>query len=429
MQGFSFAGRSAIRPLNSLYFSLFLRYFSRLHRTSFSQIPQGLFTELIGLALLFSLFQMFAGCRQAGSRQWDKDPWMLNTPGGVVDLRTGKMREHRADDYMTKMTAVSPGGDRPRWKAFMKQITDGDEELQRYLQRIAGYSLTGDTREQELYFFWGTGNNGKSVFVLVISGILNDYHTASSIETFTASKFDRHPTEIAKLHGARLVTAAETEEGRRWSEARIKELTGGDKISGRFMRQDFFEFYPQFKLLFIGNHMPTLRIVNKAITRRFNRIPFNVTIPDDQVNKNLAAELKAQEGPAILAWQIEGCLEWQKIGMCPPKVVTDATEAYLESQDVLGEWIEECWKNSTSGFISSTEAFASWQTWADARQEWVGSVKSLVARLEDHAPGAFDLTNAAIASGSESTTPSRTTDPTWFTTQIDVCFNDTSSPI
>jgi putative DNA primase/helicase len=315
--------------------------------------------------------------------QWDKDPWVINTPGGVVDLRTGKLREHRIDDYMTKIAAASPGGDCPRWKEFLKQITDGNEDLQRYLQRIAGYSLTGNTREQELYFFWGTGNNGKSVWVLVISGILNDYHVTAPIETFTASKFDRHPTELAKLHSARLVTAAETEEGRRWNEARIKELTGGDKVSGRFMRQDFFDFIPQFKLLFLGNHMPTLRIVNKAITRRFNRIPFNVTIADDQVNKNLAAEFKAQEGPGILAWAIEGCLEWQRIGMCPPKVVTDATEAYLESQDVLGEWMGECWEKNAFGFISATEAFASWQPWAEARQEWVGSVKTLSARLED----------------------------------------------
>ena len=315
--------------------------------------------------------------------QWDKDPWVINTPGGVVDLRTGKLREHRADDYMTKITAASPGGDCPRWKQFLKQITNGDEDLQRYLQCMAGYFLTGNTREQELYFFWGTGNNGKSVWVLVISGILNDYHVQSSIETFTASKFDRHPTELAKLCGARLVTASETEEDRRWSEARIKDLTGQDMISARWMRQDFFSFYPQFKLLFLGNHMPTLRVVNKAISRRFNRIPFNFTISDDQVNKNLAAELKAQEGPGILAWAIEGCLKWQEEGMNPPKVVTDATEAYLESQDVIGEWLEDCFERDAYGWVSSTDFFNSWQPWAEARQEWVGSVKRLSMKLED----------------------------------------------
>ena len=238
------------------------------------------------------------------------------------------------------------------------------------------------TTEQELFFFYGTGMNGKGVWVLVVSDILNDYHVSSSIETFTASKYERHPTELAKLRGKRLVTASETEEGRRWAEARIKELTGGDKISARFMRQDFFSFYPQFKLLFLGNHMPTLRVVNKAITRRFNRIPFCVTIPDDQINKNLAAELK-QEAPGILAWMIEGCLEWQRIGLCPPKVVTDATESYLESQDVIGEWIEECWERDSYGFVSSRDAFNSWKPWAEERHEYVGSERTFAARLED----------------------------------------------
>jgi putative DNA primase/helicase len=314
--------------------------------------------------------------------QWDTDPWLLNTPGGVVDLHTGKMRPHRADDYMTMITVVAPGGDCPRWKKFMNQITGGDGELQRYLQRISGYALTGDTREQQLFFYYGTGNNGKSVWVLVVSYIMNDYHASTSIETFTASKYERHPTELAKLRGKRLVTASETEEGRRWAEARIKELTGGEKIDARFMRQDFFSFYPQFKLLFGGNHMPTLRVVNKAITRRFNRIPFNVTIPDDQVNINLAAELK-EEASGILAWMIEGCLEWQRIGLCPPKVVTDATDSYLESQDVLGEWLEECLERDSYGFVSSRDLFNSWRPWADEREEYVGSETKFVGRLED----------------------------------------------
>jgi putative DNA primase/helicase len=308
---------------------------------------------------------------------------LLNTPNGVVDLRTGIIREHRADDYMTMIASASPEGDCPRWREFMRQITNGDEELQRYHQRISGYALTGITREQELFFNYGTGNNGKSVFVLVISGILNDYHTSASIETFTVSKYERHPTELAKLRGKRLVTASETEEGRRWSEARIKELTGGDLIDARFMRQDFFSYYPQFKLMFNGNHMPTLRVVNKAIVRRFNRIPFTFTVSTDQINKNLADELK-QEAPGILNWMIEGCLEWQRIdGLRPPKIVTDATDSYLESQDVLGEWLEECCVKDAQAWTSTTDFFNSWKPWAEERQEYVGSVKSFSTRLED----------------------------------------------
>jgi putative DNA primase/helicase len=157
--------------------------------------------------------------------QWDRDPWLLNTPGGVIDLRTGKLRKHELDDFMTKQTAVSPAGKCPLWKKFLSEVTGGDTELQRYLQRVAGYCLTGITREQELFFFYGSGGNGKGVWVIAISGILKDYHRSASIETFTISHTDRHPTDLAGLMGARLVTASETEDGRRWSEARIKELT------------------------------------------------------------------------------------------------------------------------------------------------------------------------------------------------------------
>jgi putative DNA primase/helicase len=332
--------------------------------------------------------------------QWDTDPWLLNTPDGVVDLHTGKLREHRIDDYMTKRAAVSPGGKCPLWRKFMTDITGGDSELQRYLQRVAGYCLTGDTSEQELFFFYGSGNNGKGVWVQTISGVLRDYHEPSSIETFTVARSERHPTELAALRGARLVTAAETEEGRRWAEARIKEMTGGDKITARFMRQDFFSYTPAFKLLFSGNHMPALRTVNKAITRRFNRIPFAVTIPDDKVDPHLADKLKA-EGRGILAWMIEGCREWQRIGLSPPKAVTEATESYLQSEDILGAWLEECCELDPNAWASATDLFESWKRWAANREEWVGSVKTLSQRLEDR--GGFtrrrspDLTKRGFA--------------------------------
>jgi putative DNA primase/helicase len=318
----------------------------------------------------------------ATTDQWDADPWLLNTPDGVVDLHTGKLRKHRATDYMTNQTAVSPKGQCPQWMAFLQEITEGDVELQRYLQRISGYSLTGVTIEQELYFFYGSGNNGKGVWTRAVAGILHEYHRPTSIETFTVAKFERHPTELAALHSARLVTAAETEEGRRWAEARIKEMTGGDEMQARFMRQDFFDFFPQFKLLFSGQHMPILRAVNKAIARRFNRIPFTVTIPDDKVNKNLTEELKP-EWPGILAWMIEGCQEWQRIGMCPPKAVIDATESYLESEDILGEWIDECCIRDANAWESSTALFNSWKAWAVGREEWIGSEKTFSAKLED----------------------------------------------
>jgi putative DNA primase/helicase len=318
----------------------------------------------------------------ATTDQWDADPWLLNTPGGVVDLRTGQMREHRPGDYMTKQTAVAPAGDCPRWKAFLDEVTAGDRELQAYLQGVSGYCLTASTREQQLFFLYGSGRNGKGVYLQTISGIMGAYHRATSIETFTASQSERHPTELAALRGARLVTAAETEDGRRWAEARIKEMTGGDKITARFMRQDFFEFFPQFKLMFSGNHMPTLRTVNKAITRRFNRVPFAVTIAEEKMNVYLTEELKA-EWPGILKWMVQGSLMWQRSGLKAPQAVVAATGQYLESQDVLGEWLAECCELAPGYWESIRELFDKWKPWAEARGEWVGSKNKFSQKLED----------------------------------------------
>ena len=273
--------------------------------------------------------------------QWDADPWLLNTPDYVIDLRTGVQRTHSPEDYITRLAAVSPGGECRTWHAFLDRVTAGDKELQSFLQRVAGYSLTGITTEHALFFLYGKGANGKSVFVNTIAGILADYHKTAPIETFTASHGDRHPTDLARLRGARAVTATETEEGRRWAESRIKALTGGDRISARFMRQDFFEYMPQFKLIIAGNHKPGLRSVDEAIRRRFNLVPFTVTIPPDERDPKLTEKLKA-EWPGILQWMVAGCLEWQRIGLAPPKVVTEATAAYLEAEDAVLAWTEEC---------------------------------------------------------------------------------------
>ena len=212
----------------------------------------------------------------ATTEQWDLDPWLLNTPAGVWDLRKGEVRSQRPSDYCTKITMVSADGECPLFIDFLEEVLGSDQGLVAYLRRVIGYALTGSTQEHALFFAYGTGANGKSVLFNTISGILGDYQKAAPIETFTASMSDRHPTDLAGLRGARLVTAVETEEGRRWAESRIKTLTGGDKISARFMRNDFFEYGPQFKLLVAGNHKPGLRAVDEAMRRRFHLIPFAV---------------------------------------------------------------------------------------------------------------------------------------------------------
>ena len=193
---------------------------------------------------------------------------------------------------------MHPSGDCPRWLQFLDEITGGNVELQQFLQRIAGYSLTGSTREHALFFAYGTGGNGKGVFLNTLSAILADYAAVAPMEAFIATQGERHPTDLAGLRGARLVTSQETEEGRRWAESKIKALTGGDPITARFMRQDFFTYPPTFKLVIAGNHKPALRGVDEAIRRRFHLVP--VHRHDRQTRTAIFPKSCKPEWPGIL---------------------------------------------------------------------------------------------------------------------------------
>jgi len=317
----------------------------------------------------------------ATTEQWDVDPRLLNTPGGIIDLRTGEKRPVRIDDYLTKITAVAPGGQCPTWDAFLRRVTRDDQELVAFLGRLCGYALTGSTREYALFFLYGTGANGKSVFLSTVASILGDYHTTAAIETFSVSKSDRHPTELAHLRGARLVTAIETEESHGWAESKIKLLTGGDKIACRFMRGDLFEFVPSFKLIIAGNHMPGLRSVDEAISRRLHLIPFSVTIPKEERDMQLFEKLKA-EWPGILSWMIRGCREWQASGLQPPDVVRNATAAYLQAEDVLATWIDEHCQLDPQAWEPTAKLFASWSAWANQAGEPAGAKKNFVQNLQ-----------------------------------------------
>ena len=316
---------------------------------------------------------------------WDADPWLLNTPIGVVDLRTGQLRAHRPEDYMTKMTAVGPSSAGcPTFMSFLARIAKEDEEHISYLRRMLGYSLTGVTREQALFFGHGTGGNGKGVFVKVVSGIWKDYHTQASMEMFMASKTDRHPTDLAGLRGARLVTATETEKGRQWAEARIKALTGEDLIRARFMRQDEFTYEATYKLFMIGNSTPRFEGgVDEAMRRRLHLIPFDVKIPEAERDRELADKLKA-EAESILQWCIEGCLEWQRIGLNPPTTVVSATASYLADEDTVLAWIDDKCTFNADKFESSSALFASWSAWARANGEAAGSRKDFAKAIVSH---------------------------------------------
>jgi putative DNA primase/helicase len=257
-------------------------------------------------------------------RQWDTDPRLLNTPGGVVDLRTAVLCPHRPEDYLTKITTVDadPNCPTPLWTAFSHRVTGNDPELIAFLQRMAGYCLTGSIEEHALIFHYGIGANGKSTFFNVLSGILGDYHTTAPIETFIASHNEHHPTDLAGLQSARLVSAIETKEGRHWDESKLKAVTGGEPISARVMRQDSFKYMPQFKVLIAGNHKPALRTVDEAIRRRLHLIPWASSSPSPNAIRSSVRSCGANGRASSPGWCKAACAGESSAWPRPPSSPT-----------------------------------------------------------------------------------------------------------
>ena len=312
--------------------------------------------------------------------EWDKDPWLLNTPSGTVDLRTGRMRAHAQADLITKITSVAPKkGDAPVWFNFLKQVTKDDVPLREFLQRMSGYVLTGDTREECLFFCYGAGGNGKGTFVGALFNILADFAANATMDTFLSSRHERHSTDLAMLRGARLVTASETAEGRCWDEQRVKAMTGNDPVTARFMRQDNFTYLPRFKLLLLGNNKPVLRTVDDAWRRRFHIVPFTYTPPEKDLR--LKARL-VDEYPRILNWMIDGCLMWQSDGLKVPQRVLDETADYFAAQDTFAEWVAACCETKASFVDTSARLFRSWKAFAETGGEPVATSKALADRLQ-----------------------------------------------
>jgi len=312
---------------------------------------------------------------------FDADPWALNTPVGVIDLKTGKIRGHGPADLFTKATTVAPSGDCPRWLRFLDEVFQGDAEAVAYTQRWCGYALTGSTREHAFLFVYGPGGNGKSVLLNTLAHVMGDYATTADMELFTVGNGNSHPTGLADLRGARLVLAQETEQGRALAEAKIKAMTGGDRIKARFMRQDFFEFQPVFKLVMTGNHRPVIRNPDDAMRRRLHLLPLTYKPPSP--DRDLAEALQA-EAPGILAWAIAGCLDWQRerLGTC--KAMKGATADYFAEQDLIAQWLAERCEQVPQGEVPSSALFRDWQGYAKERGEDAGTSKSFSGALERH---------------------------------------------
>jgi putative DNA primase/helicase len=300
------------------------------------------------------------------------------------------IREQRREDYCTKQTTVDADmrGDCPLWKAFLLRIMDGDQQMVDYLQRVCGYCLTGLVDEHALFFCYGTGANGKSTFAGVMTGIMGvgptGYAAVAPISTFTASAHEQHPTDLAMLRSVRLVVAQETEENRSWAIAKIKMMTGGDPVTARFMRQDFFTYRPEFKIMILGNHKPALHNVDEAIRRRFHLIPFTVTIPPEERDPQLAEKLKA-EHPHIYGWMMQGFEEWDRIGLAPPAKVLAASAAYFADEDTVAAWMAECCHVGKALYDTLMALYPSWKAWAEARGERAGSSKEFAKALDARA--------------------------------------------
>ncbi|WP_165802821.1 phage/plasmid primase, P4 family [Pelagivirga sediminicola] len=303
----------------------------------------------------------------AAPDDFDGDRLLLGTPGGTVDLRTGELREAQREHMVTKQTtiaAANPGGVPQRWLQFMAEIFDGDQEIIGFMQRAAGYALTGMTTEHKLLFLYGTGRNGKSVFLNTLFDIWGDYARRAAAETFLNTMGDKHGTGIAGLQGARLVAGSELPKGKTWDEAVIKDLTGGDVMSGRFMRGDYFDFSPHLTLMIAGNNQPSFRGVDEAIRARVVLVPFLVTIPAERRDKDLPDKLKA-EAPAILRWAIEGALEWQKRGLDVPASIVAASTEYMDDEDTLAQFLTDETAEDAHGFLTTTDLHQRFVYWCD----------------------------------------------------------------
>lgn len=300
----------------------------------------------------------------------DADPYLLGCLNGTLDLRTGTLRPHRREDFITKLVPVeyNPNAKCPLWHAFLWRIMDGNENLIRWLQKAVGYCLTADVSEHVLFILHGVGANGKSVFLRTLLNLLGPYGKPTDPDLLLARYGEAHPTGIADLMGARLAVTIETDEGRRMNETLVKWLTGGDKLKARFMRQDFFEFEPTFKLWIATNHKPMIRGTDDGIWRRLRLIPFAVTIPEHERDPKLIEKLKA-ELPGILRWAVEGCILWQQEGLGMPDEVRAATQAYRQEMDVLAQFLAECCVLEPNAKVFAKHLYPAYVKWCEENGE------------------------------------------------------------
>lgn len=320
------------------------------------------------------------------NKELDVDPMLFNVENGTLDLRTGELKGHRREDFISKLAPVNydVNASCPKWLSFLERIMDNNTNLIDFLQRAVGYALTSDVGEQALFFLYGTGANGKTVFLETIKGMLGDYAKEAEPEILIQKHNEAHPTGVADLLGARFVATTEVGEGRRMNETKVKQLTGGDRLKARFMRQDFFEFYPTHKIFLAANHKPIIKGTDYAIWRRIKLVPFEITIPEKERIPfvKMLATLKA-EWPGILAWAVQGCIKWQTQGLGTPTEVTRATQAYRKEMDIVGDFLEEHCIIDVNAKAKASTLYATYKIWCDTNGEHALTQKVFGSRLTE----------------------------------------------
>jgi putative DNA primase/helicase len=308
--------------------------------------------------------------------QFDSHEFLFNCGNGVINLKTGELLPHNRDYLFTKISNIDydKNADCPNWNNFLQSIFKNDDgsanvEIIEFLQKAVGYTLTGDITEQVMFFLYGTGRNGKSTFINIIQNLLGDYGRQTNSDTFIKKKNDNTVNnDIARLDGARFVSAVESEEGQQLSESLVKQITGGEKISARFLRQEFFEFTPEFKVFFTTNHVPIIKNNDNGIWRRIRLVPFTVTIPKNEVDKDLPRKLE-KELSGIMKWAVDGCLKWQREGLGEPEAVMKATNEYRQDMDILGPYLDENIIIHPSAKVESKKLYENYKRWCYENDE------------------------------------------------------------
>lgn len=350
----------------------------------------------------------------------DADRWLLNCSNGTIDLRTGELREHRRDDYITRLVSVDYDRDAPAptWERFLAEVMGGSKPLVAFLRRAVGYSLTGDTSERVLLILWGSGANGKTTFSETLRRLLDRYALQTGSDVLMVDRVDRGggaSPDLARLKGARFVIASETDDGRRLAEARVKAMTGREAITARRLYAEPFEFVPEFKVWLATNHKPVIRGADHGIWSRIRLVPFTRTFADGEQDKQLPEKLEA-EWPGILAWAVRGCLDWQRDGLGTPEEVRSATDTYRDEMDTIGTFFTECCSEDRTHWAATSALYAAFVAWCHDANERPISKKQFTLRLAERGfePGRVNAVRGWIGVGLLSSSDTSDTSDTYL---------------